>query len=151
MASSELATRLKTEVVTAMKAKDKDRLGVLRMLQAAVKQVEVDERRELSDTDVVKILTSYARKVKDQLAGAESSGRPEAVAQAQAELAIVQEFLPAEMDDAALEKAVKEAIAESGAAGPQDMGKVMKAVMPKTAGRADGSRVSALVKKLLAG
>lgn len=151
MASSELANRLKTEVVTAMKAKDKDRLGVLRMLQAAVKQVEVDERRELSDTDVVKILTSYARKVKDQLAGAESSGRPEAVAQAQAELAIVQEFLPAEMDDAALEKAVKEAIAESGAAGPQDMGKVMKAAMAKTAGRADGSRVSALVKKLLAG
>ena len=149
MAPSELAARLKTEVVTAMKAKD--RLGVLRMLQAAIKQVEVDERRELSDTDVVKILTSYARKVKDQLAGAESSGRAEAVAQAQAELAIVQEFLPAEMDDASLEKAVKEAIAESGAAGPQDMGKVMKAVMPKTAGRADGSRVSALVKKLLAG
>ena len=151
MAPSELANRLKAEVVTAMKAKDKDRLGVLRMLQAAVKQVEVDERRELSDTDVVKILTSYARKVKDQLAGAESSGRPEAVAQAQAELAIVQEFLPAEMDDASLEKAVREAIAESGAAGPQDMGKVMKAVMPRTAGRADGSRVSALVKKLLAG
>ena len=151
MAPSELAARLKTEVVTAMKAKDKDRLGVLRMLQAAVKQVEVDERRELADADVVKILTSYARKVKDQLAGAESSGRAEAVAQAQAELAIVQEFLPAEMDDASLEKAVREAIAESGAAGPQDMGKVMKAVMPKTAGRADGSRVSALVKKLLAG
>lgn len=151
MAPSELAARLKTEVVTAMKAKDKERLGVLRMLQAAIKQVEVDERRELGDTDVVKILTSYARKVKDQLAGAESSGRPEAVAQALAELAIVQEFLPAEMDDAALEKAVKEAIAESGAAGPQDMGKVMKAVMPRTAGRADGGRVSALVKKLLAG
>ncbi len=151
MASSELANRLKAEVVTAMKAKDKDRLGVLRMMQAAVKQVEVDERRELQDADLVKILTSYARKVKDQLAGAESSGRPEAVAQAKAELAIVQEFLPAEMDDAALEKAVKEAIAESGAAGPQDMGKVMKAVMPKTTGRADGGRISALVKKLLAG
>ena len=77
MAPSELAARLKTEVVTAMKAKDKDRLGVLRMLQAAVKQVEVDERRELDDADVVKILASYARKVKDQLASYGDGGRAE--------------------------------------------------------------------------
>jgi len=151
MAESSLAARLKSEVVAAMKAKDKERLGVLRMLQAAVKQVEVDERRELSDADVLKILTSYARKVKDQIAGAESGGRAELAAQGQAELDIVQEFLPAEMDDAALEAACREAIAETGAAGPKDMGKVMKAVMPKTAGRADGGRVSAMVKKLLAG
>ncbi len=95
---------------------------MLRMLQAAVKQVEVDERRDLNDADVLKILTSYARKVKDQLAGAESSGRAELVAQAQAELEVVQEFLPAEMDDAALEAAVREAIAESGAAGPEGHG-----------------------------
>ena len=151
MTTSDLAARLQRETVAAMKAKDKERLGVLRMLQAAVKQVEVDERRELDDADVLKILTSYARKVKDQLAGAESSGRDELVAQARTELEIVQEFLPAEMDDAALEAAVQEAIAESGAEGPKDMGKVMKAVMPKTAGRADGGRVSAMVKKLLAG
>lgn len=151
MADSTLAARIKAAVVAAMKAKDKERLGVLRMLQAALKQVEVDERKELTDADVVKILSSYARKVKDQLAGAESSGRAELVAAARAELDVVQEFLPAEMDDAALEAAIKEAIAESGAAGPRDMGKVMKAVGPKTAGRADGGRVSAMVKKLLAG
>lgn len=151
MGDSTLAARIKTAVVAAMKAKDKERLGVLRMLQAAIKQVEVDERKELTDADVLKILSSYARKVKDQLAGAEGSGRAELVAAARAELAIVQEFLPAELDDAALEAAVREAIAESGAAGPRDMGKVMKAVGPRTAGRADGARVSAMVKKLLAG
>lgn len=149
MADSALAGRIKAEVIAAMKAKQKERLNVLRMLQAAIKQVEVDERRELADADVLKILTSYQRKVKDQLAGAESSGRAELVADAQAELAVVQEFLPAEMDDAALEAAVREAIAESGATSAKDMGKVMKAVMPKTAGRADGGRVSGMVKKLL--
>ncbi len=151
MAESTLAARIKAEVIAAMKAKDKERLGVLRMLQAALKQVEVDERKELTDADVLKILSSYARKVKDQLQGARDSGRAELVAAARAELDIVQEFLPAEMDEAALETAVREAIAESGAAGPQDMGKVMKALMPRTAGRADGGRVSAMVKKLLAG
>jgi uncharacterized protein YqeY len=151
MAQSALAARIKDEVIAAMKAKQKDRLNVLRMLQAAVKQVEVDERRELEDADVLKIVSSYARKVKDQLAGAQNSGRADLVAAAEAELAVVQEFLPAEMDDAALEAAVREAIAESGAESPKDMGKVMKAVMPKTSGRADGGRVSAMVKKLLAG
>ena len=75
MAKSELAARLQSEVVAAMKAKNKERLGVLRMLQAAVKQVEVDERRELTDADVIRILASYARRVKDQLAGAQDSGR----------------------------------------------------------------------------
>jgi uncharacterized protein YqeY len=151
MAQNGIAAALKTAVVAAMKAKDKDRLAVLRMLQAAVKQVEVDERRELSDDDVLKILASYARKVKDQREGAEQSGRADLVAKADAELAIVQEFLPAALDDAALEAAVRAAIAEVGADGPRDMGKVMKAVLPQVAGRADGGRVSAMVKKLLGG
>lgn len=151
MATSELALRLKNEVVAAMKAKQKERLGVLRMMQSAVKQVEVDERRELSDDDVIKVLSGYAKKVKDQIRSYGDGGRAELLADAEAELVIVEEFLPAEMDDAELEKIVTDAVAEVGAAGPQDMGKVMKAVMPKTAGRADGSRVSAMVKKTLAG
>ncbi len=151
MAASELAGRLKSEVITAMKAKDKGRLGVLRMLQAAVKQVEVDERRELDDQDVLKVLTSYARKVKDQIKSYGEGGRAELKAAAEAELAIVGEFLPAELDEGELEKLVREAVTETGAAGMPDMGKVMKAVLPKVAGRADGGRVSALVKKVLAG
>ena len=151
MAQNGIAAALKTAVVAAMKAKEKDRLAVLRMLQAAVKQVEVDERRELTDEDVLKILASYARKVRDQMDGAEQSGRADLVARAEAELAIVQEFLPAALDDAELEAIVRAAIAEVGATTPREMGAVMKAVLPRVAGRADGGRVSAAVKKQLGG
>ena len=151
MSKSEIAVRLHQEVVKAMKAKDRDRLGVLRMLQAAVKQVEVDERREPTDEDILRVLTSYGRKVKDQIASYGEGGRPELQAAAETELLIVGEFLPEELDDAELETIVREAVAATGASGPQDMGKVMKAVMPRTAGRADGSRVSALVKQILVG
>jgi len=151
MGKSETASRLQADVIAAMKAKDKGRLGVLRMMQAAVKQVEVDERRDLGDDDVVKILDAYQKKVKDQIRSYGDGGRAELLAAAEVELAIVQEYLPAEMDADQLEAIVREAVAETGATGPADMGQVMKAVMPKTAGRADGSAVSALVKKVLAG
>ena len=151
MAQSEIAAKLKSDVITAMKAKDKQRLGVLRMMQAAVKQVEIDTRKDLEDADVIKVLTSYARKVKDQIKSYGDGGRDELRAAAEAELAIVGEFLPAEMSDEELEKIVRAVVAEVGAAGPQDMGKVMQAVMPRTAGRADGGRISALVKKVLVG
>ncbi|PID80727.1 glutamyl-tRNA amidotransferase [bacterium DOLJORAL78_65_58] len=151
MAKCELAQRLQSDVVAAMKAKDKEKLGILRMVQAAVKQVEVDERRELTDEDVTKIISSYARKVKDQIKSYGEGGRADLLAEVKKELEIVSAYLPEEMSDQELEKIVKETIAEVGAAGPQDMGKVMKAVMPKTAGRADGSKVSGLVKKALLG
>lgn len=146
---SEIAIRLKADTIAAMKAKEKARLAILRQLGAALKQVEVDKREELDDEGALKVIQSYAKKVKDTLASAQNAGRPEMVADAEAELAIVQEYLPAEMDDDALAALVAEAVAESGAAGPQDMGKVMKAVMPKVAGRADGSRISAMVKAKL--
>ncbi len=151
MAKSELASKLQKDIITAMKAKDKDRLGVLRMVQAAVKQVEIDERRDLADADVVKIVSSYARKVKDQIKSYGEGGRQDLCSAAEAELKIVSEYLPAEMSDEDLEKIVRAAVEEAGASGPQDMGKVMKLVMPKTAGRADGGKVSALVKKVLIG
>lgn len=151
MAKSELASKLQSEVIAAMKAKDKSRLGVLRMMQAAVKQVEVDERRELTDADVQKILGSYARKVKDQIKSYGEGGRDDLRDAAETELVIVGEFLPEEISDQELEKIVRESIAEAGATAMSDMGKVMKAAMPRTAGKADGSRVSAMVKKLLAG
>ena len=151
MAKSELAANLQSEVIAAMKAKDKDRLGVLRMMQAAVKQVEVDERRDLNDADVQKILTSYARKVKDQIKSYGEGGRPELRDAAETELVIVSEFLPEEISDEELVKIVQGCIDETGATAMSDMGKVMKASMPLTAGKADGSRVSAMVKKLLAG
>ncbi len=151
MPKGPLAERLQQAVVAAMKAREKERLGVLRMLQAQVKQVEVDERVELDDAGIVKVLASYQRKVREQLQGYRDAGRPELIAQAESEQAILHEFLPAELGDAELEAAVRAAIAEAGAAGPADMGKVMKVVLPRVAGRADGGRVSALVKRLLAG
>ncbi len=151
MAKSEIAVKLQQEVITAMKAKEKARLGVLRMLQAAVKQVEVDQRRELEDEDVLKILVSYSRKVKDQISSYGDAGRDELKNAAEAELKIVAEFLPAEMTDEELATIIAAAVADTGAAGPQDMGKVMKAVLAQTSGRADGGRVSALVKKSLVG
>ena len=151
MATSEVAAKIQQEVIAAMKAKDKGRLGVLRMVQAAVKQVQVDERRDLDDADVLKILTSYSRKVKDQISSYGDAGRTELKDAAEAELAVVAEFLPAELSDEELGAIITEAVAETGAAGPQDMGKVMKAVLGRTAGRADGGRVSALVKKALVG
>lgn len=151
MAKCELAQRLQSDIVAAMKAKEKEKLGILRMLQAAVKQVEVDERRELDDADVTKIIATYAPKVKDQIKSYGEGGRDDLRVQAEKELEIVSVYLPEEMGDEELEQVVRATIDEMGAAGPQDMGKVMKAVMPKTAGRADGSRVSALVKKALLG
>jgi uncharacterized protein YqeY len=151
MAKSEIAAKLQQEVIAAMKARDKSRLGVLRMMQAGVKQIEVDQRREPTDEDVLKVLSSYARKVRDQISSFGDAGRDEMKRTAEAELGIVSEFLPVELTDEELTVMITAAVAETGAAGPQDMGKVMKAVLARTAGRADGGRVSALVKKSLVG
>jgi len=151
MATGPLATRLQAAVVAAMKARDKARLEPLRMMQAQIKQIEVDQRVVLDDAGIVKVLGSYQRKVKEALAEARRAERPELVARGEAEVAILAEFLPAEIDDAALEAAVRAVVAETGATGPQDLGRVMKAVLPKLAGQADGGRISAAVKRLLQG
>jgi uncharacterized protein YqeY len=149
--ASQIADRLKADVIAAMKAKQKDRLGILRQVQAALKQIEVDERRELTDEDVLKALQAYAKKVRDSADGAQKAGRDDLAAEAQAELAIVQEYLPQPLTDDELAAIVEETIAEVGAGGMKDMGKVMQAVMPKVTGRAEGGRISAIVKQKLAG
>jgi uncharacterized protein len=148
---SAIAERLKQDVVAAMKAKDKDRLGVLRMLQAALKQVEVDERKELQDEDVLRILQSYAKKVRDALDGAHKGNRADLIAANEAELVIVQSYLPAAMTDDELNALVAEVVRETGAAGMKDMGKVMAALKARVAGKADGGRVSVAVKQALQG
>ncbi len=149
MSKSELATRIQQDTIVAMKAKDKERLTVMRMLQAAIKQIEIDTREDLDEDGVVKVLQSYLKKVKDSLSGARDSGREELVAKAEAEMAIVQAYLPAELDDAELETLVRETIAETGAASMKDMGLVMKAVLAKAGGRVDGGRAGPVVKSLL--
>jgi len=148
---SAIAERLKQDVVVAMKAKDKDRLGVLRMLQSALKQVEVDERKELQDEDVLRILQSYAKKVRDALDGARKANRADLIAANESELAIVQSYLPAALTDAELAALVAEVMQEVGAAGMKDMGKVMAALKARVAGKAEGGRVSAVVKQALQG
>lgn len=148
---SAIAERLKQDVITAMKAKEKERLGVLRMLQSALKQVEVDERKELQDDDVMRILQSYAKKVRDALDGARKAGREDLIAANEAELAIVQGYLPAAFTDDELNALVAEVIRETGASSPKDMGKVMQALKPRVGGKAEGARVSAAVKQALQG
>jgi len=148
--SSEIAARLKADVVTAMKSKDKERLGILRQVQAAIKQVEVDTRVALDDAGILKVLQSYTKKVRDSLESAEKARREDLVRAARYELALVTSYLPAALDDTELAALVDAAIQEVGATGPQDLGKVMKAVTPRTVGRAEGARVSAMVKSRLA-
>lgn len=149
--SSEIAARLKTDVITAMKAKDKDRLGVLRQVQAAIKRVEVDTRTELDDDGVIKVLVVYVKQVRDSLEAAEKAEREDLAAGARRELDFVQPYLPAALGDDELGAIIDAAITEVGAAGPRDMGKVIKTVMPQVVGRAEGARVSALVKSKLVG
>ncbi len=151
MADSPLLIRIKQDTIAAMKAGEKQRVRVLRMLQSSIKQVEVDTRSELDDAAVVRILRSYAKKVRDALASARSAGREDLVDEAERELALVESYLPAELDDAALEKILREVVAEVGATSPRDMGKVMKAAMARLEGQAEGGRVSAMVRSLLAG
>jgi len=149
MATGEVATRIQQATVDAMKARDKVRLGVLRMLQSEIKRVEIDHRDELDDVGILKVLSTYTRKVKEQITISRDAGRADLVAQAENELAIVSEFMPAELSESELNQVIAETIVEIGAAGPKDMGQVMKAVLPKVAGKADGGRVSALVKQQL--
>ena len=149
MSDSPLLQRIRQDTIAAMKAGDKETVGILRMLQAGIKQVEVDTRTAPDDAAVVKVLRSHARKVRDALASARDAGRDDLVVRAERELAVVERYLPAELDDAALEELVRAAIAETGAASPREMGKVMKVVMARVEGRADGSRVSATVRRLL--
>jgi uncharacterized protein YqeY len=146
---SAIAERLKQDIVVAMKAKDKDRLGVLRMLHAALKQVEVDGRKDLQDEDVLRILQSYAKKVRDAQDGARKAGREDLIAANETELAIVQSYLPAALTDAELAALVAEVVQEIGAAGIKDMGKVMAALKARVAGKAEGGRVSVAVKQAL--
>jgi uncharacterized protein YqeY len=148
---SEIADRLKADVIVAMKAKDKETLGILRQVQAAIKRVEVDERTELDQDGVIDVLMKYAKQVRDSLDAAENAGRDDLAAAARTELDLVQSYLPAALSDDELVAMVDAAIAETGAQGPKDMGTVIKAVMTRVKGRAEGARVSAAVKSRLVG
>ncbi len=144
-----LKDRIKNDIKEAMRAKDTQKRDTLRNLSAAIKQIEVDERRELSDADVEKILQKYVKQREDALSQFKEVGRDDLVAKEEAELKLVRSYLPEPLSDEELENIIKEIIEQTGASSMKDMGRVMKEARDAIGSRADGGRISALVKKLL--
>lgn len=150
--SSTLKTQLSNAVKDAMRARDSARLGTLRLLQAAIKQKEVDERRELTDADITAIVEKQVKQRRESITAYEQAGRTETAEQEKAEITVLQEFLPAAADPAEVEAAITAALEEvqaQGATGPAAMGKVMGLLKTRLAGRADMAAVSAQVKARL--
>ncbi len=142
---------LTEDMKQAMKDKEsgKLRLSVIRMARANIKNIEIDEKRELNDDEVLAVLMKEVKMRQDSLEEFTKAGREELVEQAKQEIAILRKYLPEQLSDEELKALVEEAVAETGAAGPKDMGKVMAALMPKTRGRADGKRINTMVRELL--
>ncbi len=146
---SDLKARISNATTAAMKAREKADVAALRMINAELKRVEVDERRELSDEDVLAILNRMLKQRRDSLSAYQDAKREDLADQEQFEIALISRFLPEPLDAAALTQVINEAIAENEARTMKDMGKVMAAVKTKVAGRADMSEVSAQVKAAL--
>jgi uncharacterized protein YqeY len=144
-----LKDRINEDMKAAMRAKDAARLDAIRFLQAAIKQKEVDERISADDGVVLAIVERQIKQRRDSIEQFEKAGRTDLVAKESAELKLLQSYLPAALGEAELLAAVEAAIAESGAAGAQGIGKVMALLKPRLAGRADMSQVAALVKRRL--
>ena len=138
------------DMKTAMRAKEVARLGAIRLLLAAIKQREVDERVVVDDAGVIAIVEKMIKQRKDSISQFEKAGRDDLVAIEVGEMAILQDYLPAQLSDAEVEAAVAAAVSSTGATGPHDMGKVIGALKAQLAGKADMGKVSALVKASLA-
>jgi uncharacterized protein YqeY len=145
-----LANTISNDIAAAMKAKDAARLSALRMLKAAVMNKGVEKNRDLDDGEVLQVIASLVKQRRDSIEQFANAGRTDLVAKETAELAVLNEYLPAAATSEEIEAAVDAAIAETGAASPKDMGKVMKAVMPRLAGKnADGRAVNETVRRRL--
>ena len=148
---SELKNRITEDMKSAMRAKDTARLSALRLLLAAIKQREVDERKDLTDADIVSVIDKMLKQRRDSVTQYEAAKRQDLADAEKFEMTVLQAYMPQALADAEIAAAVAAAVAESGAQGPQDMGKVMAVLKPKLAGRADMTAVSKLVKERLAG
>lgn len=144
-----LKQRLTEDMKTAMKSGDKDSLGVIRLVNAGIKQREVDERIELDDTQVVAVLDKMVKQRKDSVTQFEAANREDLAAIERAEIVVIERYLPAKLDEAGIHAAIDAAIADTGASGPSDIGKLMGALKPQLAGKADMGLVSKLVKQRL--
>ena len=144
-----LKARITEDMKAAMRARETARLSTIRLLLAAIKQREVDERKELGDADVVGVIDKMVKQRRDSIAQFEAGKRMDLADAERAELAILQDYLPQRLSEAEIDAAIDAVIARTGAAGPAGMGKVMGALKTELAGRADMSAVSARVKALL--
>jgi len=143
--------RLTEAMKEAMKAKDSLRLNTIRMARTAIKNKEIDARAELSGPEAISVLSTLVKQRRESAEAYRSGGRDDLAAKEEAELLVIQEFLPSQLDEAGIRELIEKAVLETGAASPKDMGKVMKVVSAQTTGRADGRLVSELVKARLAG
>jgi uncharacterized protein YqeY len=144
-----LKDRINDDMKAAMRARETGRLGTIRLLLAAIKQREVDERVTLDDAAITAVIDKMIKQRKDSISQFEAAGRADLVEKESAELKVLADYMPEQLSDAEIAAEVAAAVAQVGAAGPQDMGKVMGVLKPKLAGRADMTAVSGLVKAAL--
>ncbi|NDV12025.1 GatB/YqeY domain-containing protein [Crenobacter caeni] len=145
-----LKQQINDDMKQAMKARDSVRLGAIRLLMAAIKQKEVDEQVELDDTAVTAVIDKMIKQRRDSVAQYKAGGREDLVEAESAEIDVLSGYMPQPLSEAEIAALIEQAVADSGAAGMQDMGKVMALLRPKLAGRADMAAVSALIKARLA-
>jgi hypothetical protein len=144
-----LKQQITEDMKTAMRAKETARLGAIRLLLSAMKQREVDERIELTDADIVAIIEKMLKQRRDSISQYEAAKRQDLADVEKFEVTVLQSYMPQQLSEAEIVSAIAEVIAATGAAGPQDMGKVMAAIKPKLAGRAEMGKVSGLIKAQL--
>lgn len=147
--SSGIKQRISDDVTKAMRSKDKERLATLRMITAAIKQKEVDERADLDDGRVLAVLDKMAKQHRDSIEQYQKAGRDDLVAKETSELEVVTSYLPEQLSEEEIRQIIKETIEATGASSMQDMGKLMGQLKPRLQGRADMGKVSGLIKQAL--
>ena len=145
-----LKAQISEDMKSAMRAKDSARLGTIRLLQAAIKQREVDERIELTDTDVISVIEKMLKQRRDSIAAYESASRVDLADIEKAEVVVLQNYLPQQLSDDEVADVLEKVVADTGAESMKDMGKVMAAIKPLVAGKADMAKISGLIKARLA-
>jgi uncharacterized protein YqeY len=146
-----LRSQLETDMKAAMRARDNEKRDAIRYVLSAVKNAEIDKRAELTPDEEVKLIRSQVKQRQDSIEQFRSGGREDLAAKEESQVTILEKYLPQQMSDEELREFVKQGIAEIGAEGPKDMGKVMGTLNPRTGGRVDGKRLSSVVRDALAG
>jgi uncharacterized protein YqeY len=144
-----ISEKLSDDFKAALKSGDKNKVSILRMVKAAMKNREIEKGSSLDDEEIYSILRSFVKKAHESIEQFSKAGRMELAEKEKQELAVIQLYLPKQLGEEEIKEMIREAVSETGASGPKDMGKVMKVVMAKTKGQADGKLVNSLVKEML--